>query len=114
MSDFRLQLGKRIKAARNAAGVSQQGLAEMIERSVHSVSQMERGINAPNAETLKSLSTALGVSADYFLSDLYVEKSSHIKDLLVFEFLASIEKYSDEQLKIFMDTIKKIQELQRP
>jgi transcriptional regulator with XRE-family HTH domain len=62
MSSLRVSFGKRIRALRMRAGLSQEDLAESAEISVDFVSLVERGINAPSFETLERLAAALGVA----------------------------------------------------
>jgi transcriptional regulator with XRE-family HTH domain len=56
------QLGKRIAAFRDAAGISQGGLAERIRSTPQWVSQLERGTRSPTVHTLVKLANALDVS----------------------------------------------------
>ena len=58
--------GLRLQTLRKARGLSQERLAELIDRSKDAVSKMERGINLPALDTVLRLAEHLGVS----LSDL--------------------------------------------
>lgn len=62
-----IQLGAQIKAAREAANLTQEMLAERIEVSPQYVSDMERGVVGVSVATLKRLCAALGVSSDRIL-----------------------------------------------
>lgn len=55
-------LGLRLKAIREQRGITQQELAELIDRSVESVSNIERGAAEPSLETLARLSKSLNVT----------------------------------------------------
>lgn len=55
-------LGLRLKAIREQRGITQQELAELIDRSVESVSNIERGAAEPSLETLGRLSKSLNVT----------------------------------------------------
>lgn len=61
------RVGSRIQALRKHRGLTQPQLAELIGRSVDAVSNLERGISAPNFETLERLSDKLNVPVkDFF------------------------------------------------
>ena len=57
-------LGPRIRAARLAAGLTQQALAQQLGLGYGlSVSRWERGANEPDLATLRRLAAALSVTA---------------------------------------------------
>ena len=64
-----IALGKRIKAARKAAGLTQGELAAAVDYSVEHVSVVERGVKAPKLEKLVDIANALHVGADGLLQD---------------------------------------------
>lgn len=66
-SESKIELGSRIKAAREFAGLTQEKLAASIDKSIQYMSALERGNNAPSLETLIAISKELGVSCDYLL-----------------------------------------------
>ena len=54
--------GPLLRAARLAAGLSQEALAEAAGRSARAISDLERGVNrAPRRDTLDALARALGL-----------------------------------------------------
>jgi transcriptional regulator with XRE-family HTH domain len=55
-------LGKRISVLRQAAGLTQEKLAEKTEYSVEFISMVERGINAPSVEGCERIANALRVA----------------------------------------------------
>jgi transcriptional regulator with XRE-family HTH domain len=60
-------VGPRIRAIREQAGLSLRALAERSSLSVNAISLIERGENSPTASSLHLLATALGVKiADFF------------------------------------------------
>jgi transcriptional regulator with XRE-family HTH domain len=61
VSKLKTSFGQRLKELRKAKNLTQERLAELLEVSVESVSNMERGIYAPSFETLEKLSAALNV-----------------------------------------------------
>ena len=71
--EINIQIGERIKAAREAAGRTQEQLAEAIDVSPQYVSDLERGVVGISIPTLKRLCTCLGVSSDRILFDRKTE-----------------------------------------
>ena len=63
-----VQFGERLKKARNAKNLSQQGLADIIGKSLNTVGLYERGLRQPSLETLCLLADTLEVSVDYLLA----------------------------------------------
>lgn len=63
-------IGRRIKAARERKGLTQEQLAELVDLSPMHISVLERGAKPPKLETLINIANALGVTADVLLQDL--------------------------------------------
>lgn len=63
-------VGKRIKAAREHAGFTQEELAAILGMSPTHISVLERGIKPPKLDTLVNIANALNVSADNLLQDV--------------------------------------------
>jgi transcriptional regulator with XRE-family HTH domain len=57
----------KIRAARQAAGLSQYQLAERVGCSQHHISRWENGERGPSAQSLKKLAKALGCKIDDLL-----------------------------------------------
>lgn len=68
--DEKLRFGRRLKALRKQRGLTQEDLADLIDRSVDAVSHIERGISLPSYETLGRLAEVLDVALTD-LSDWY-------------------------------------------
>lgn len=62
IDEFRRQFGIRVQALRKARKLSQEQLAEAIERSTDTVSNIERGVGSPSIETAFRMAEALGLS----------------------------------------------------
>lgn len=60
--DLLKQFGLRVQALRRRRGLTQEGLAEAIERSVDTVSNIERGLSGTRLETALSIAEAVGVT----------------------------------------------------
>lgn len=70
-------LGERIKAVRKQQGMTQQLLAELIEKSVQHISHIETGNTKASLEVLVNIANVLGVTADELLSES-IEKFNEI------------------------------------
>lgn len=66
------QIGKRLRAFRLERQLTQEQLAEMIDRTVETISNLERGISLPSRATLHRLAQCLQVSPE----DLLVERET--------------------------------------
>lgn len=64
--DAKQRFGRRLKALRKQRGLTQERLAELVDRSVDAISNIERGLSLPGYETLGRLAETLEVP----LSDL--------------------------------------------
>ena len=93
-----IQMGERVKAARERAKLTQEQLAECIDVSPQYISDLERGVVGFSIPTLKKLCVSLNVSADRLLFDEATENRAAI--------LA--EKCSDlteTQFGVFLDVL---------
>lgn len=66
-TELKRRFGKRVQGLREAKGLTQEQLAGRIGRSVDTVSNIERGINATRIEVGYQIATELGVA----LPDLF-------------------------------------------
>lgn len=66
---MREELGGRIRRAREAAGLTQNELAQRINARESQVSLWESGKNEPRVSTLRQIAEALGVRLAALLSD---------------------------------------------
>lgn len=63
-------VGRRIKAAREAQGLTQEELAARVNISTTHMSVIERGLKVPRLDTFVAIANALGLSADALLVDV--------------------------------------------
>ena len=71
-----VKFGERMKAARTAKHMSQQALADIIDKSLNTVGLYERGLRQPSLETLCLLADTLEVSSDYLLARTDVKRTA--------------------------------------
>lgn len=67
MSDYKHDMGLRIKQTRKALKLTQEEMAEQLDISVKHFSEVERGLAGLSIENLIKLSNILGVSIDYIV-----------------------------------------------
>lgn len=65
-----LHVGRRVRLRRKACGLSQQGLAAMIELTFQQVQKYERGTNRISASKLFQIAHALNVPVEFFFEGL--------------------------------------------
>lgn len=68
---FNIDLGKRCKAARTAAKLTQESFAELLDVNSQFISDVERGRVGVSLLTLKDMSEILGVTTDYLIKGEY-------------------------------------------
>jgi len=99
-------LGLRIRAHRLERRLTQEQLAEKIERSVEAVSNLERGRSLPNAATLHRLAAALDVSVE----DLLLERSgrARTRPLEYYRATELLKQLDEKELRLALAVLKAI------
>jgi transcriptional regulator with XRE-family HTH domain len=69
-NQLKQSIGTRVQAARRRAKLSQEGLAAKIDRTPESISNIERGVQLPNLETLVELARVLDLPLTVFFEGL--------------------------------------------
>lgn len=95
-------IGARIKAAREAKGLTQERLAELIGKSTTHISVIERGCKAPKLETFVEIANALGVSSDSLLLDVV----SHANQSTTSELAIMIEKKPRKEQQRILNAVR--------
>lgn len=62
-----LEIGKRIKLARENAGLTQERFSELVGMGAKSISAIERGVVGVSIPTLQRICKILAISSDYIL-----------------------------------------------
>lgn len=97
--EINIQIGERIKEARQKAKYTQEKLAEEINVSVQYVSDLERGKVGASVPTIIKICSALNTSSDFILfGNKRTSEYAPIENML-----SSLNK---KQLKIVEDAIK--------
>ena len=64
-----MQIGRRVKLARESKKISQEQLALFVGRSPKMISAIERGIKMPSVNTLFAIRQQLDVTLDYLIGE---------------------------------------------
>lgn len=65
--DLKNHIGLRVKSARDAKGLTQKRLAELVEKTPETISNLERGSAMTGIETLEGIAHELGVPLSDFV-----------------------------------------------
>lgn len=102
------EIGLRIRAHRLERRLTQEQLAQEIDRSVEAISNLERGVSLPNEATLIRLAQVLGIGVDELLSE---RKAGASKRTIEFFRATEILRALDEKkLKLAYRILKAIAE----
>ncbi|MCL1963543.1 MAG: helix-turn-helix domain-containing protein [Firmicutes bacterium] len=108
MIDYKI-IGKRIKKARIASGLTQEVLAEKIDVSTNYMTRVENGYEKPNLTLLAKISVAAHISLPALLTDVVEDKrylQSDIADILA--------DCSPEKVRLIYDIILRISQYDQP
>jgi len=70
--NVRKRVALRIRSIRKRRGLSQEELAELIDRSPDAISNLERGVSVPSYETLEALAKGLKIP----LADIFADTNA--------------------------------------
>jgi DNA-binding XRE family transcriptional regulator len=109
--DLKLDLGTKIRAAREVKRLSQEQLAEMIDRTPESISNIERGRTLPSLDTAQALCLHLGLK----LGDLFTDDDERSPERVARE-TAALQRLRDlalPELEVAEATIAALHRLAR-
>lgn len=98
--EINIQIGERIKSAREQAKLTQEQFAELIDVSPQYISDLERGVVGASISTIKRICSTLYISSDQIL---FGKNSENRIDI----FSDKCNGLSDEQFRILMDIVSK-------
>jgi transcriptional regulator with XRE-family HTH domain len=107
VSDLKIVIGARIRAAREAAGMSREQLAAHVGRTPEALGNIERGVSLPPLDTLGSISEALGVALSEFVKRPSESDSKRAE--LEMRAYALICKLSDSDIEFATELLEAIQ-----
>lgn len=65
--EINIQIGERVRLARERSGMTQEQFAELINRTPQFISDLERGVTGISIETLRTICEKLCISSDSIL-----------------------------------------------
>jgi len=111
MTSLRQHIGSKIRLARQRVGISQEQLAEKVDKTRETVSNIERGEGLSGFDTLERIASALGEEVAFFLADygstqnvprsrreLELKVKTHLRDL------------SDRDLKLVAELVSSMRD----
>ncbi len=111
-SDIWKEIGAKVQFLRKTAGLSQIKLAEKINKTEDTVSNIERGAGSTKLETLIDICEVLNIN----LVDLFmlqnVEYTSKHKSELVRQIIDLISSYNEKDIENIFVILKKIGEIE--
>lgn len=99
-------IGLRIREARKAAGLTQDVLAERLDRTVESLSNLERGKSLPSLEALGAIAEVLGLRLSDLVADIDAETMDRERVELEGRVMAAIRTLDKKQLRIAVKQIE--------
>ncbi|GJD57069.1 helix-turn-helix domain-containing protein [Methylobacterium dankookense] len=100
-------VGLRIKRARENAGLTQETLAELADRTKEAISNVERGVNLPSLETLNRICEITNVNIGMMLED--TDRSPNFVDLKM-QIDLHLLKLTENELKLLLTILDAISE----
>lgn len=98
------KLGKRIREIRNQESITQEKLAEKLNKTSNYISNIERGKSKPSLETIIDICNALNVTTDQVLADsVYAAK-----DVLNDDIARLIKKCTHEDTMLILSLIEAV------
>jgi len=104
-SELKRRFGKQVQALREAKGLTQEQLAAQIGRSVDTVSNIERGINATRIEVAYHIALKLDVTlADLFVFNSEAKKTKYRASVALL--VGLVEECDDATLRSLTDLVR--------
>lgn len=101
------RVGHRIKLARRRRGLSQEELADRVDRSTEAISSIERGRTLPNFVTLERLARALDVPVrDFFDIGPESGRDNPKRSRLIVELVDAGSSLTDADLELALEQVQ--------
>ena len=107
MSTLSMQVGKRIKELREAKGMKQVELADLIDMEATNLSKLEKGVHVPKEDNLNKITNALNVE----IKDLFDFGHIKTKQELVNDINTIFEQSTLEEMQFFHKILMSYKEL---
>lgn len=107
MSTLSMQVGKRIKELREAKGMKQVELADLIDMEATNLSKLEKGVHLPKEDNLNKITNALNVE----IKDLFDFGHIKTRQELVNDINTIFEQSTLEEMQFFYKILMSYKEL---
>ena len=97
----KVELGMKLREARNKAGFTQEQLAEKADIGVMYLGEIERGVKMPSMKIFIKLIEALDISADYILRNELPSGKEYVLD----EITEKLAGLTPKQIKTAVDIL---------
>ena len=105
--ELKRRFGQHVQGLRESVGLTQEQLAERIGRSVDTVSNIERGVNATRIEVAYQIAVAVGVRLpDLFAFEPMPATASPADRLVTTSFRRLIEAADDETATRLLELVR--------
>ena len=102
-------IGQRIRNYRQQRNLSQNSVAEKIDKSATYISYIEGGIKHPSLETLVDLANLLGVTTDLLLG----ENLEHTRLVREMEYQLILHDCNDQERRFLVEATKALKAIMR-
>ena len=102
-------IGQRIRNYRQQRNLSQNSVAEKIDKSATYISYIEGGIKHPSLETLVDLANLLGVTTDLLLG----ENLEHTRLVREMEYQLILHDCNDQERRFLVEATKALKDIMR-
>lgn len=103
--EFNIKIGRQIKNAREAAGLTQEKFSELVGLAPKNVSDIERGVVGISLSALTRICEVLSITSD---SILFENRGEHANSNSTHTLITRLEQLSPEQHEIAMSMINKL------
>ncbi len=113
--ELNIEIGKRCRTARKEANLTQEQLGNYLDVNSQFISDVERGVVGISLLTLKDISNALGVTADYLINGTDNGITDYCIKLGNRSIFLSKEEYDimEQHINIMLRALKYQEELDR-
>ena len=102
-------IGQRIRNYRQQRNLSQNSVAEKIDKSATYISYIEGGIKHPSLETLVDLANLLGVTTDLLLG----ENLEHTRLVREMEYQLILHDCNDQERRFLVEATRALKDIMR-
>ena len=108
---FAENFGKKIKKLRKSKGLSQEQLAEHINKTVDTISSIERGLSSPRLDTALDLAQVFGVPVHELFHVNELANTDRVKADLLDEINALLKQQPSDLIDTVLEQAKQLVDL---